>query len=227
MKVGNSDISKKMERIAELLDIKGVSRDRYRKGAYQRAAKILSELAEEISEIYKREGSKGIMSVKGIGESISEKIEEYLKKGRIKYLDELEEETAIRQVVTHYFETKDVSLEQLKKDAKKREIVYSRYTKPAKQLIELAGSAKKAKQAIDIVSKWAISRDLDYTIETVFKKWPELGKLKPKKTVRKPFYNGNPLVWSETRKKWYVIDETNTWLEFADSEDKIEWKDVK
>ncbi len=227
MRVGNGDISKKMERIAELLDIKGVGRDRYRKGAYVRAAKAVLDLDENIAEIYEREGLKGIKSVKGVGESISEKIEEYLNKGRIKYLDELEEETAIRQVVTHYFETKDVSLDQLKRNARKREIVYSRYTKPAKQLIELAGSVKKAKQAIDTVSEWAISRDLDYTIETVFKKWPELGKLKPKKTVRKPFYNGNPLVWSETRKKWYVIDETNTWLEFADSEDKIEWKDVK
>jgi len=130
-------------------------------------------------------------------------------------------------VVTHYFETKGVNLDQLKKSAKKRNIIYSRFTKPAKQLIELAGNPEKAKKAIDIVSKWAISRDLDYTIETVFKRWLELDKLKPKEIVKKPFYNNNPLVWSETKKKWYVVDETNTWLEFADTEDKIEWKVVK
>lgn len=229
MKDKNKEISEKLERIADLLDIKGsgAGNERYRKGAYRKAAKTLSELDEDISLIYKKEGLKGVKAIGGIGDSIAEKIEEFLKKKKIRYLKELEDDTAIRQVVTHYFETKGVSLDQLKKDAKKRNIVYSRFTKPAKQLIELAGNPEKAKKAIDIVSKWATSRDLDYTIETVFKKWLELDKLKPKEIVKKPFYNGNPLVWSETKKKWYVVDETNTWLEFADTEDKIEWKVVK
>lgn len=221
----NRQISEKLARIADLLDIKG--NERYRMVAYQKAAKVLSELEEEISVIYGKEGLKGVKAIKGIGDSIAQKIEEFLKKKKIKYLNDLEDDTAIRQVVTHYFETKGVNLDQLKKSAKKRNIVYSRFTKPAKQLIELAGNPEKAKKAIDIVSKWAISRDLDYTIETVFKRWLELDKLKPKEIVKKPFYNNNPLVWSETKKKWYVVDETNTWLEFADTEDKIEWKVVK
>jgi len=221
----NRQISEKLARIADLLDIKGG--EGYRKIAYHKAAKALSELEEDISVIYGREGLKGVKAIKGIGDSIAQKIEEFLKKKKIKYLKDLEDDTEIRQVVTHYFETKGVNLDQLKKSAKKRNIIYSRFTKPAKQLIELAGNPEKAKKAIDIVSKWAISRDLDYTIETVFKRWLELDKLKPKEIVKKPFYNNNPLVWSETKKKWYVVDETNTWLEFADTEDKIEWKVVK
>jgi len=225
----NKEISEKLERIADLLDIKGsmAGNEKFRKSAYRKAAKILLELEEEISIVYKKKGLKGIKSIKGIGDSIACKIEEFLKRKKINYLKELEEDTAIRQIVTHYFETKGLSLEQLKRDAKKKNIVYSRFTKPAKQLIELAGSVEKAKKAISIVSKWATSRNLDYAIETVFKKWLELDKLKPKEIVKKPFYNGNPLVWSETKKKWFVIDETNTWLEFADTEDKIEWKIVK
>jgi len=221
----NRQISEKLARIAALLDIKGG--EGYRKIAYDKAARALSELEEDISVIYGREGLKGVKAIKGIGDSIAQKIEEFLKKKKIKYLNDLEDDTAIRQVVTHYFETKGVNLDQLKKSAKKRNIIYSRFTKPAKQLIELAGNPEKAKKAIDIVSKWAISRDLDYTIETVFKRWLELDRLKPKEIVKKPFYNNNPLVWSETKKKWYVVDETNTWLEFADTEDKIEWKVVK
>ena len=221
----NRQISEKLARIADLLDIKGG--EGYRKIAYHKAAKALSELEEDISVIYGKEGLKGVKAIKGIGDSIAQKVEEFLKKKKIKYLNDLEDDTAIRQVVTHYFETKGVNLDQLKKSAKKRNIIYSRFTKPAKQLIELAGNPEKAKKAIDIVSKWAISRDLDYTIETVFKRWLELDKLKPKEIVKKPFYNNNPLVWSETKKKWYVVDETNTWLEFADTEDKIEWKVVK
>ncbi len=135
-------------------------------------------------------------------------------------------ETAIQEIVNHYFYTKGLSLDEIKEDAKKKKIIYSRYTKPARQLLELAGSVSSSKKAINIVAEWAKSRNLDYSIETVFKKWLELDRLKPKEVVKKPFYNNNPLVWSQSKKKWFVIDETNTWLEFADDEDKIEWRIV-
>ena len=42
------------------------------------------------------------------------------------------EETAIQQIVNHYFYTKDLTLDRIKKDAKKRKIVYSRFVRPAK-----------------------------------------------------------------------------------------------
>lgn len=138
-----------------------------------------------------------------------------------------EEETAIQQIVNHYFFSKGLSLDQIKNDSKKRKIIYSRFTKPAKQLLELSGSVLKAKKAIDKVAKWANSRDLDYAIETVFKKWLELDKLKPKEIVKKPFFRENPMVWSETKKKWYVVTDQNEWLEFAGKENEIDWKIVK
>ncbi len=137
---------------------------------------------------------------------------------------QIKKETDIQEIVNHYFYTKGLSLEQIKKDAKKKKIIYSRFTRPAKQLLELAGSIKKAKEAINVVAEWAQSRSLDYTIETVFKRWLELGRLKPKEIIKKPYYLGNPMVWSELKRKWYVIDESGTWLEFADEEDKIEWR---
>ena len=93
--------------------------------------------------------------------------------------------------------------------------------------MELAGSVEKAKEAIDKVAQWAQSRNLDYAIETVFKKWLELDRLKPKEVVKKPFYKGNPMVWSETKKKWYVIDKNGNWLEFAGKKSDIEWKIIK
>ena len=106
----------------------------------------------------------------------------------------------------------------------KRKIIYSRFTHPAKELLELAGSVEKAKEAITTVADWAKSRHLDYSIETVFKKWLELGKLKPKEIIKKPYYDNQPMVWSQTKRKWYVIDDGGEWLEFADKEDKIEWR---
>jgi hypothetical protein len=135
-----------------------------------------------------------------------------------------ETETDIQKVVNHYFATKGLSLDEIKESAKKKKIIYSRYTRPAKELIELAGSIKKAEQAITIVADWAKSRNLDYSIETVFKKWLELDKLKPKEIIKKPYYRNQPMVWSQTRKKWFVIDDNGDWLEFADKEDKIEWR---
>lgn len=208
---------------ADLLEIKGTP---FKPTAYRKAAKTLESLKEDVSDIYKNEGLKGLYKIPGIGKSIAQKIEEYVKKGQIKYCRELKKETAIRQIITYYFKTKGLSLEELKRNARKRKIVYSRYTKPAKQLLELAGSPEKAKAAIDKVSEWATSRNLDYVIETVFKKWLELDRLKPKEIVKKPHYQENPMVWSQTHRKWYVIDQDGRWLEFAGKEEDIEWKIV-
>ncbi len=133
-------------------------------------------------------------------------------------------ETEIQQIVNHYFYSKGLSLEKIKNDAKKRKIIYSRFTRPAKQLLELAGSIKNAQKAIDKVAKWAKSRNLDYAIETVFKKWLELDRLKPKEIVKKPFYMGNPMIWSQAKKKWFVIDEGGEWHEFVGEEDDIKWE---
>lgn len=217
----NKEIAKIFYEMAELLDTKGTA---FKPTAYRRAAKGLEGLEEKVSEIYKERGKKALKNVVGVGESISQKIEEYLKNGKIKAYEELKTETAIRQIVTHFFKSKGLSLEEVKRDARKRKIIYSRFTKPAKQLLELAGSLEKAKAAIDKVAEWANSRQLDYAIETVFKKWLELDRLKPKEIVKKPYYLGNPMVWSKTKRRWYVIDEAGRWLEFAGEEKDIEWR---
>ena len=214
----NQKIAKILREISELLEINGVA---FKPRAYRKAAESLENLKEDISEV------KALENIPGVGKSIAKKIEEYLKKGKIKYYEELKEETAIRQIVTYYFETKGLNLEQLKRDAKKRKIIYSRFTKPAKQLLVLAGSIEKAKTAVSKVAEWAKSRNLDYAIETVFKKWLELDRLKPKEIVKKPYYYGNPMVWSETKKKWYVISPEGEWLEFAGKESDIEWRIIK
>lgn len=133
-------------------------------------------------------------------------------------------ETELQAVVNHFFYTKGLTLDEIKENSKKKKIIYSRFTRPAKELIELAGSVEKAKEAITIVADWAKSRKLDYSIETVFKKWLELDKLKPKDIVKKPYFMNQPMVWSQTKKKWFVIDDGGEWLEFAGKDSQIEWK---
>lgn len=221
----NKEISKIFDDIVNLLEIKGETF--FRINAYKKASRILDSMPTDIFLIYKEKGLKGVKEIKGIGQSIALKIEEYIKKGRIKYYDELKEETAIRQIVAYFFKTKGVSLDELKYSAKKRKIIYSRFTKPAKQLLELSGSIEKAKEAIKKVSEWANSRKLDYSIETVFKKWLELDRLKPKEIVKKPFFQNNPMIFSQTKRKWYVISKAGEWLEFAGKEAEIEWRIIE
>jgi len=140
---------------------------------------------------------------------------------------EPKDETPIQEVVNFYFFTKGLSLEQIKDDAKKKKIIYSRFTRPAKNLLDLAGSVEQAKKAIKQVADWANSRHLDYAIETVFKKWLELDRLQPKEIVKKPFYEGQLMVWSGTKKMWFVIADDGEWKEFAGREKDIKWKIIK
>ena len=222
----NEEISKIFKDIIRLLEIKGDKALNYKLRAYRNAINILDNSKVNIGVIYKEKGLKGIRGI-GIGEKNAKKIEEYIKKGKIKDFEELKEETAIRQIITYFFESKGLSLQELKENAKKRKIIYSRFTKPAKQLLDLSGSIEKSKEAIKKVSQWASSRKLDYSIETVFKKWLELDTLKPKEIVKKPFYKGSPMIWSEAKKKWFVISKYGEWLEFADKESTIEWKIIE
>ncbi|PIP24004.1 MAG: hypothetical protein COX90_00960 [Candidatus Nealsonbacteria bacterium CG_4_10_14_0_2_um_filter_38_17] len=222
--INNKKIAKIFYEIAQLLDIKGTA---FKPAAYRKAAKILENSDKDVSVVYNEKSLKGLEDMPGIGKSMAKKIEEFLKKEEVGYFKDLKEETFIQQVVTHYFKTKGLSLDKLKDSARKRKIVYSRFTKPAKQLLILAGSIEKAKEAIDKVAEWANSRNLDYAIETVFKKWLELDRLKPKEIVKKPFYHGDPMIWSETRKKWYVIDKYGNWLEFAGKDEDMEWRIIK
>jgi hypothetical protein len=231
----NKEIVQIFEEIIKLLEIKGDKALSYKIRAYRNAINILNNLSTQgrpasigkvdISDIYREKGLKGIREL-GIGEKNAKKIEEYIKKQKITEYEELNEETAIQNIIAHFFQSKGLGLQELKENAKKKKIIYSRYTKPAKQLLELAGSIEKAKSAIDTVANWANSRKLDYTIETVFKKWLELDRLKPKEIVKKPFYKGDPMIWSETKKKWFVI-KNSEWLEYVGKKEEIEWRIVQ
>ena len=219
----NKKIVSLLREIADFLNIQGVD---FKPAAYRRAAQSLESLGTSVSKIYKNSGLRGIRKIKGVGQSVAQKIEEYLTTRKIKYHKELRDKTIIRQIVTHFFETKGISLNALKKSARKRDIVYGRHAKSARELLDLAGSVQKAKEAIIKVAEWARTRNLDYSLETVLKKWLEIDTLKPKAIVKKAFYRGDPMTWSEQKKKWFVIKD-GEWLEFADKEDKIEWKIVK
>jgi DNA polymerase (family X) len=85
--MNNRDVANAMNRIAALLDIKGEMV--YKILAYRRAAENIMNLSRDINEIH-REGKLG--EIPGVGKALSEKIAELLTTGRLRYLDNLEEE---------------------------------------------------------------------------------------------------------------------------------------
>ena len=79
--------------------------------------------------------------------------------------------TEIQQIVNHYFYTKGYTLEEVKEYSKTGEIKYARYVRSAKQLLELTDTVENAKKELDKISTWANDNGLEYSIETVIKRY--------------------------------------------------------
>jgi DNA polymerase (family X) len=85
----NIQVAKILENIADILEIQEVI---WKPNAYRNAAKSIELLPEDINEIYKRGELKKIPAV---GEAISGKIEEMLKKGKSPYYEKLKKKIKI------------------------------------------------------------------------------------------------------------------------------------
>jgi DNA polymerase (family X) len=86
--VGNADVVRTLERIADFLEIKGENAFKVR--AYRLAAVQVENLGEELSDILAREGT--LDSIEGFGPAISDKMTVLLQTGRSPYLEGLEAE---------------------------------------------------------------------------------------------------------------------------------------
>ncbi len=83
----NLEVAKILYEISSLLELKG--ENRYKVAAYMEAARRIENLSEDIEKLFKE---KRLHEIKGVGESISQKIAEYLTTGKITYLEELKKE---------------------------------------------------------------------------------------------------------------------------------------
>jgi len=82
MKEINFQLARIFRELAAFLEMEDVP---FKPFAYEKAAFALETMSEDIADIYQREGINGLKKIPGVGESIAEKIEEYLKTGKIKY----------------------------------------------------------------------------------------------------------------------------------------------
>lgn len=80
----NKELSYIFNEIAHYLEMDEIPFKPY---AYQKASIALEGLEEDVKNIYKRGGLKALEDLPGVGKSIAEKIEEYIKTGRINYYE--------------------------------------------------------------------------------------------------------------------------------------------
>ncbi|MBI2038848.1 MAG: DNA polymerase/3'-5' exonuclease PolX [Candidatus Niyogibacteria bacterium] len=76
----NGELAKIFFEMAELLAMKEVP---FKPRAFEKAAHSLEALGEDVADIYKREGLSGLKKIPGVGAGIAERIEEFLKHGKI------------------------------------------------------------------------------------------------------------------------------------------------
>jgi DNA polymerase (family 10) len=88
---GNEAVARLFEEYADRLEAQG---DEYRPRSYRRAAENVREYPESIEELVGR-GEDALREIEGVGESIAEKIVEYVQTGTIERIEEAREELPV------------------------------------------------------------------------------------------------------------------------------------
>lgn len=84
--MANQELIKIFSEIAVFLEMEEIP---FKPKAYEKAVLGLETLIRDVKEIYEREGIDGLKEIPGVGESIAEKIKEYLKTGKVKFYEKL------------------------------------------------------------------------------------------------------------------------------------------
>lgn len=93
----NQEIANILYEIAAYLEMEAVA---FKPRAYEKAAHSIESLEEDIEELYRKGGLDALNEIPGVGESIAEKIEEFLKTGKVAYYERLKKKypVAIREL---------------------------------------------------------------------------------------------------------------------------------
>ncbi len=94
----NEDVAGRLEEVARLLATQGANR--FRVGAYERAATTLRRLPRPVSDILEQQGLEGLQALPGVGEGIARAIRDLLERGRLAMLDRLRGESDPTKLLT-------------------------------------------------------------------------------------------------------------------------------
>jgi len=88
----NLKIAKIFYQMAEFYTMRD---DQFRPRAYEKAARLIESMDDDLGDIYKSGGTKALTEVEGIGKGMAEHIEEYVKTGKIKNFEKLKADAPI------------------------------------------------------------------------------------------------------------------------------------
>jgi DNA polymerase (family 10) len=86
----NSDVAKVMRDLGFLTEVgEGDPNVQFRARAYYRAADTIANLPENVEDVYSKNGVAGLLEIPAVGKAIAAKIEELIKTGKVRHLEEL------------------------------------------------------------------------------------------------------------------------------------------
>lgn len=88
----NIEVAELLSKIADYLEFEEGRQEQFKVRAYRKAALVIEGLSEDIEQVWRE---NRLEELPGIGEGIAKKIDDFLKHGKSKYLNELRKETPI------------------------------------------------------------------------------------------------------------------------------------
>jgi len=88
----NLELAQIFYQIADLLDMKEVA---FKPRAFEKAARVLESLEKDVGQIYQAGGLAALEEIPGVGKGIAERIEEFIKTGRVKDYQKLKKECPV------------------------------------------------------------------------------------------------------------------------------------
>jgi len=85
-------IAKLFREIADFLDMEGIA---FKPAAYRRAAWGVESSGSDIKELYKKGGASALEEIPGVGKDLALKMEEFMKTGKVKVLEDLRKKTPV------------------------------------------------------------------------------------------------------------------------------------
>ncbi len=153
----NQELAKILNEIANYLEVEGAA---FKPAAYRKAALALEALEESVEVVYGDGGMPALEEIPGVGKNIAEKIEEYIKFGRVKYYEQFKkklpldmdeliavEGMGLKKAIFLYRELGVKNLKDLEKAAKVHKIarVFGFGDKTEKNILQGINFLKKSK----------------------------------------------------------------------------------
>ncbi len=142
----NFELAKILYDIALYLDMEDIP---FKPQAYEKAANSIETLNEDIEDVYKKGGLKALENIPGVGRSIAEKIEEFLKTGKIKYFEQLKKKMPLNiEELASVEGLGPKSIKKLYKNLKIKNIADLEKAARAGKIRKLAGFGEKSEENI-------------------------------------------------------------------------------